>query len=174
MQALSGTGRLDELESLVKSLRDSPYEYTYYIKGYLLPMIDKKRKNGQLSNVQGKTMVATGLKGTYEGEVDEHNKACGVGVFRAQYDTIKGTFCNDLPEGLNYIEQVEIELTGEMKAGRLFGKCTMTRQPYEMWINKIYGEDQRQLSSDQDYVECEHAYYQRVKPGLTNYFKIDQ
>ena len=71
-QALRGTGRIDEWEPFVKSLRDSPYEYTYYIKSYLLPMIVKKRRNGQISNVNSKDMTLDKLKGTYEGEVDEN------------------------------------------------------------------------------------------------------
>ena len=45
-QALRGTGRFDEWEPFVKTLRDNPHEYTYYIKGYLLPMIERKRRSG--------------------------------------------------------------------------------------------------------------------------------
>ena len=115
------------------TLRDDPYEYRDYITMCLLPMIEKKRRKGELSHVNDRKMtlslVAYALQGTYSGEVDENNKACGRGVFRATYDTLSGTFYNDLPEGI--IQHVNPDYTqeGEMKAGRVFGKSTSRRFP---------------------------------------------
>ena len=64
-------------------------------------------------------------EGTYEGEVDEDNKACGTGIFRSPRDTIRGTFYNDLPEGFVYrVSLLRLTWYGEMKAGKLFGKST--------------------------------------------------
>ena len=37
---------MDEWQTFVMSLRDNPEEYTEYIRGCLLPMIEKKRRNG--------------------------------------------------------------------------------------------------------------------------------
>ena len=132
-QALKGTGRMDEWKQFLLSLRDNPWEYKEYITGYLLPMIEKKRRNGELKHVNDRKMTLSmgsyALEGHYSGEVDENSKACGRGVFRSTYDTLSGTFYNDLPEGIIRHTNPDYTREGEMRAGKAYGKCTSRRFP---------------------------------------------
>ena len=52
-QALKDLGKLDEWgrEPYYKTLRDSPYEYTYFVEHCLLPSLEEKRNNKQLSKI---------------------------------------------------------------------------------------------------------------------------
>ena len=164
---------MDEWQTFVMSLRDNPEEYTEYIRGYLLPMIEKKRRNGELTHVNDRKMTlsihAYAIKGHYSGEVDENNKACGRGVWRSTYDTLSGTFYNDLPEGIIRHANPDYTREGEMRAGKVFGKNTNRRFPNQKWSNTVYGEDFKVLKYD--YVTLEFAYYQsETTEEAANYY----
>ena len=65
----------------------------------------------------------------YEGELDEENKACGIGRWQENRLTYEGMFENDLPMGFGtqVLERAMFggaRYEGEFKYGKLSGKCT--------------------------------------------------
>lgn len=61
---------------------DDIYKYSLYVHGWLIPYLDKMRKEGRLTKVKKEWRCRLGFPWVYEGEADEMGRKCGEGVAR--------------------------------------------------------------------------------------------
>ena len=132
----------DELESKLVQLREAATiaTYTTFIKEFLNPLIDGRRREKQFHIGWKKLTDENGQGWLYEGELNNKDQAYGKGKLveistekneseRIRYE---GTFYCDKMEGFGtFIEpnlinpDLNKRTEGEFKQSSLFGKCTI-------------------------------------------------
>ena len=83
------------------------------------------RREGKLVSKCKKIIRFDDKEMNYEGEIDEHNMACGRGVAAYENNEIVGMFEADQPMGICSYNNGGIVQAGEFKNGELFGKATL-------------------------------------------------
>ena len=71
----------DEFTRQCLEYRDKGWEtYSYYVHGYLLPLLEKLRKEGKLKKGVKQITDPSGEVYDYVGEIDDNANACGFGT----------------------------------------------------------------------------------------------
>ena len=82
-----------------KGFEQDPQLYVYYVQGWLIPQIEALREQGKL-HIGKKEIEIEGKEYGYDGELDEEEKACGLGKAKdVNGQTHEGMFFNDQLHG---------------------------------------------------------------------------
>ena len=138
--------RKEELQALCGD--KSELNFTWEIFANLLPELDEQQESNELQEVVDMDVAVERYKKcvkpfgyhkveriTYTGQINARSQMHGRGIVRGFYRekelvtrfTRKGTFRNDMPEGISVAEDLQHHEseTCEFKEGKLYGKGTM-------------------------------------------------